>query len=166
VTIPDPPGQPWVTAVGGTSLASDNPGANEHPRYPTGVETAWNPRNLCNSSPDEGGESGFFWCAFAGAGGGGSSQFWGRPAYQRGPGVDNPGTTHANGTTQCALATTGTPCREVPDVTADADGFTGYAVFCTGDATTPNSLCDPPISSPAGWDPSAARACPRPCGQA
>jgi subtilase family serine protease len=90
---------------------------------------------------------------FAGSGGGGSSQFWGRPFYQRGPGIDNPDTTHANGTTQCALATTGTPCREVPDVTADADGFTGYGIFCTGDASTPNSLCDPPISTPAGWEP-------------
>jgi subtilase family serine protease len=153
VNIPDPPGQPWVTAVGGTSLESDNPGANEHPRYPTGVETAWNPRNLCDTSADEGGQSGFFWCAFAGAGGGGSSQYWGRPAYQRGPGIDNPGTTHANGTTQCALATTGTPCREVPDVSANADGFNGYGIFCTGDATTPNSLCATPISTPAGWEP-------------
>jgi subtilase family serine protease len=153
VNIPDPPGQPWVTAVGGTSLASDNPGTNEHPAYPTGVETAWNPRNLCNASPDEGGESGFFWCSFAGAGGGGSSQFWGRPSYQRGPGIDNPGTTHANGTTQCALAATGTPCREVPDVTANADGFNGYGIFCTGDATTPNSLCATPISTPVGWEP-------------
>jgi kumamolisin len=151
--ITDPPGQPWVTAVGGTSLESDNPGANEHPRYPTGVETAWNPDNLCNTSADEGGKSGFFWCAFAGAGGGGSSQYWGRPLYQRGPGIDNPGTTHGNGTTQCALAATGTPCREVPDVTADADGFTGYGIFCTGNANTPNSLCNPPISTPAGWEP-------------
>jgi subtilase family serine protease len=151
--IPDPPGQPWVTAVGGTSLESANPGANEHPRYPTGVETAWNPRNLCDTSAGAGGQSGFFWCARAGAGGGGSSQYWGRPAYQRGPGIDNPGTTHANGTTQCALAATGTPCREVPDVSMNADGFNGYGVFCTGDATTPNSLCDPPISTPAGWEP-------------
>lgn len=151
--IPDPPGQPWVTAVGGTSLASANPGANEHPRYPTGVETAWNPRNLCNTSADEGGQSGYFWCARAGAGGGGSSQYWGRPSYQRGPGVDNPGTTHANGTTQCALAATGTPCREVPDVSANADGFNGYGIFCTGDATTPNSLCATPISTPPGWEP-------------
>jgi subtilase family serine protease len=152
-SIPDPPGQPWVTAVGGTSLESANPGANEHPRYPTGVETAWNPRNLCDTSADEGGQSGFFWCARAGAGGGGSSQYWGRPAYQRGPGVDNPGTTHANGTTRCALATTGTPCREVPDVSANADGFNGYGIFCTGDATTPNSLCATPISTPPGWEP-------------
>ena len=33
--------------------------------------------------------------------------FWGRPFYQRGPGVNNPFTTHANGTTQCQLAKSG-----------------------------------------------------------
>lgn len=151
--IDDPPGQPWVTAVGGTSLESDNPGADEHPGYPTGVETAWNVHNLCNTSADEGGQSGYYWCARAGAGGGGSSQYWGRPGYQRGPGIDNPGTTYANGSTQCMLATTGTPCRETPDITADADGFTGYAIFCTGDATTPNSLCAGSTTSPPGWNP-------------
>ena len=151
--IDDPPGQPWVTAVGGTSLETANPGANEHPAYPRGVETAWNVHNLCDTSADEGGQSGFFWCAHAGAGGGGSSQFWGRPSYQRGPGIDNPGTTHANGTTQCVLAATGTPCREVPDVTANADGFNGYGIFCTGDATTPNSLCAQSPVVPIGWEP-------------
>ena len=151
--IDDPPGQPWVTAVGGTSLETANPGSNEHPGYPQGVETAWNVRNLCNPSADEGGQSGYYWCARAGAGGGGSSQYWGRSFYQQGPGIDNPGTTHANGTNQCALAATGTPCRETPDVTADADGFTGYGIYCTGDATTPNSDCARSTATPAGWEP-------------
>ena len=151
--IDDPPGQAWVTAVGGTSLETANPGADEHPGYPTGVETAWNVHNLCNTSADEGGQSGYYWCARAGAGGGGSSQYFGRPFYQQGPGIDNPGTTHANGSTQCALAATGTPCREVPDVSADADGFTGYGIYCTGDATTANSDCARSTTTPAGWNP-------------
>ena len=79
--------------------------------------------------------------------------FWGRPFYQRGPGVNNPFTTHANGTTQCQLAKPGTPCREEPDISADADEFTPYSEFCTGSASTPFSVCaqfsggqDPP-----GW---------------
>jgi subtilase family serine protease len=56
----DPAAQPWVTSVGGTSLESDNPGTNPSPVYPAGVETVWNVDNLCNSSANEGGESGFF----------------------------------------------------------------------------------------------------------
>lgn len=149
----DPPGQPWVTAVGGTSLESANPGANANPGYPRGVETAWNVHNLCNTSADEGGHSGYYWCSRAGAGGGGSSEYWGRPGYQFGPGVDNPGTEHADGATHCVLEAIGTPCRETPDISANADGFNGYGIFCTGDATTPNSLCAGSTTLPAGWSP-------------
>ena len=36
VNVLDPPSQPWVTSVGGTSLESFNPGTNPHPRYPSG----------------------------------------------------------------------------------------------------------------------------------
>ncbi len=141
VNVLDPPSQPWVTSVGGTSLESDNPGTNSTPAYPAGVETVWNTDSLCNSSADEGGLPGFFWCAETGAGGGGSSQFWGRPAYQFGPGINNPFTTHANGTTQCSLAKSGSPCREDPDISANADEFTPYAEFCTANANTPGSAC-------------------------
>jgi kumamolisin len=143
-TIPnllDPSAQPWVTGVGGTSLESDNPGTNPTPAYPTGVETVWNVDNLCNASADEGNLPGSFWCAATGAGGGGSSQFWGRPVYQQGPGINNAFTTHANGTTQCSFAKTGTPCRETPDISANADEFTPYAEFCTANASTPGSQC-------------------------
>ena len=59
-TSQDPPSQPWVTSVGGTSLESFNPDANPDPNYPTGVETVWNVDNLCNSSANEGGSAGFF----------------------------------------------------------------------------------------------------------
>lgn len=147
----DPPSQPWVTSVGGTSLESFNPNANPNPRYPTGVETVWNVDNLCNTSANEGGQPGFFWCGATGAGGGGSSQYWGRPLYQRGPGITNANTTYGNGTTHCALAATGTPCREVPDVSANADAYTPYAEYCTGSAATPFSVCATIGGTPAGW---------------
>jgi kumamolisin len=152
----DPPSQPWVTSVGGTSFESANPGVNQHPAYPNHVETVWNVRNLCNTSANEGGHpdplSGFFWCAATGAGGGGSSQFWGRPFYQHARGVNNPFTTHANGTTHCALAATGTPCRESPDISANADEFTPYAEYCTANAGTPQSACAFSAGqSPPGW---------------
>lgn len=50
-------------------------------------------------------------------------------------------TAHANSTTNCILAKAGTPCREDPDVSVDADEYTPYAEFCTGNANTPESVC-------------------------
>ncbi len=149
----DPPSQPWVTSVGGTSFGSYNPDAKPNPHYPAGVETVWNVDNLCNASANEGGLPGFFWCADTGAGGGGYSQYWGRPVYQFGPGITNPFTAFGNGTTQCALAPLGTPCREVPDISANADEFTPYAEFCTGNASTPFSICATFSGgqTPPGW---------------
>ena len=140
----DPPSQPLVTDVGGTSFENFNPGTNPHPRYPRAGEAVWNPQNLCNSaapSPANDNQGGFFWCQMTGAGGGGSSQYWGMPSYQKGRGVINPGTTFGNGTTHCSLAAKGTPCREAPDISANADEFTPYAEYCTGNANTPFSVC-------------------------
>jgi subtilase family serine protease len=151
-SVDDPSTQPWVTSVGGTSFETFNPDSNPNPSYPTGVETVWNFYNLCNSKANEYGLSGFGWCIGGGAGGGGNSQFWGRPIYQNGPGITNPYTAYANGTTNCAFARRGTPCREVPDISADADPLTGYAEYCTGSAATPNSVCATITGQdPAGW---------------
>lgn len=137
----DPPSQPWVTSVGGTSFENFNPGSNPAPAYPANTETIWNVLNLCNSGPGSDGLTGFQWCAGGGAGGGGNSEWWGRPFYQHGPGVSNSFSTAGNGTTQCALAAVGTPCREDPDISANADEFTPYAEYCTGNANTPFSVC-------------------------
>lgn len=65
----DPATQPYVTAVGGTTLSvnSNNSYQSEH---------VWN--------------SGFF----GGAGGGGISQFWKQPSWQTGPGTQN---SYSNG---------------------------------------------------------------------
>jgi subtilase family serine protease len=152
VNVLDPPSQPWVTSVGGTSLESANPGGNAHPSYPAGVETVWNVDNLCNNqasgpSNDNAPGGGFFWCAATGAGGGGASQYWGRPFYQTGLRVG----TRANGTTQCSLAATGTPCREDPDVSANADEYTPYAEYCTGNDSTPFSVCATITTNAPGW---------------
>ena len=153
VNVGDPSSQPWVTSVGGTSLESYNPGTKPHPAYPKGVETVWNVNNLCNNGAGVAGITGFDWCADTGAGGGGSSQYWGRPFYQHGRGVTNPYTTYGNGTTQCSLAKVGTPCREVPDISANADEYTPYAEYCTGNASTPYSYCATFSGSetPPGW---------------
>ena len=55
--------------------------------------------------------------------------------------MNNSFTTVGNGTTQCAFAAKGTHCREVPDVSANADQYTPYAEYCTGTAKTANSVC-------------------------
>ena len=67
--------------------------------------------------------------------------------------MNNPFTTHANGTTQCQLARPGTPCREEPDISANADEFTPYAEFCTGSDATPFSVCAQFSGglNPPGW---------------
>ncbi len=151
--LADPSSQPWVTAVGGTSLESFNPGADPYPKYPEGVETVWNAYNLCSDQgPNAGNDNqgGLFWCnGITDAGAGGTSTLWGRPFYQFGPGVNNPYTTYGNGTTNCVFAAVGMPCRETPDISADADGYTAYAEYCTGNASTPGTNCGtPPID---GW---------------
>jgi subtilase family serine protease len=157
--VQDPSAQPWVTSVGGTSLESFNPGTNPHPAYPQGIETVWNTDNLCSSQPagpSNDNQGGYFWCtravSQAGAGGGGPSQWWGRPFYQRGPGVSSQYSTYGNGSTQCALASAGAPCRETPDISADADIFTGPADYCHGPANT-NSWCNSLLASQPdpGW---------------
>jgi subtilase family serine protease len=146
--VNDPAAQPWVTGVGGTSLENYDPGTSPVAGYPPSGESAWNVNNLCqNTTANEGGIPADEWCAQAGpagggsAGGGGSSMFWGRPFYQIGPGVTSSSTTYGNGTTQCALAAVNTPCREVPDISADADFFTPYAEYCTGNASEAYSVC-------------------------
>jgi kumamolisin len=150
VNANDPSAQPWVTSVGGSSFEGDNPGTNPNPGTPArNTETVWNTDNLCSdqaAATDNDGQGGYFWCAETGSGGGGSSQFWGRPFYQRGPGVNSQYTTYsgesvANGETACTLAKAGTPCRQEPDVSAMADPYNGYSEYCTGSASTPYSEC-------------------------
>jgi subtilase family serine protease len=151
--VGDPGSQPWITSVGGTSFGNFNPGQNPFPSYPTGAETVWNPQGLCNTKAGEFGASGLEWCDFVGAGGGGTSQYWGRPSYQTGPGVNNAFTTYANGSTHCTLARRGTPCREVPDISMNADQYTPYSEYCTGNANTPFSTCGTfsDGQNPPGW---------------
>ncbi len=138
------PSQPYVTVVGGTSFENFDPGSNSSPTYPAGVETVWNVGNLCNGTP-----TGLDNCGNYGASTGGNSVFWPRPQYQNGVGVTSSYTQHAP---YCSQATAGQACREVPDVSANADEFTPYAEYCTGDPAT-NSICGSFSASqtPPGW---------------
>jgi subtilase family serine protease len=155
--VQDPSSQPWVTSAGGTSLTSDNPGTKAHPAYPQDIETVWNTDNLCSdhaAAPSNDNKGGYYWCNDLpqGASGGGNSQWWGRPFYQHGPGVRSRYSTVGNGSTQCALAVSGTPCRETPDVSADGDPYTGFAEYCTGNKHLPYAFCTFTQNQPApGW---------------
>jgi hypothetical protein len=117
VSVDDPSSQPYVVSVGGTTItdAATQPAA----------EQVWNDG------------------ANGGGGGGGISQSWAMPAWQQAstvPGIALPGSadyTNANSVEQSfgyasnfcqstvAGADAATPCRLVPDVSAQADEFTG-----------------------------------------
>jgi kumamolisin len=139
LSVDDPSSQPFVTGVGGTSFESYDPGSSQHPSYPKSGETVWNVLDACSGSA-----SGLSNCANLGAGGGGVSTFWGQPSYQYGPGVISSLSQKAP---YCKIAAKGQYCREVPDVSADADEYTPYAEYCTGDPAT-NSFC---ASFGGGW---------------
>lgn len=105
-TVDDPASQPFVTSVGGTSLTA---GANNSIN-----EVAWN-QGIVNGH-------------FVGSGGGVSS-FWTMPSWQQGPGVAN----QFSSKTACAAfaGNSNANCREVPDVSFNADPNTGYPIYCT-----------------------------------
>ena len=122
LAVDDPGSQQYVTGVGGTTLSSIGP-------PPT--ETVWN----------NGGNATGMLGIQGGAGGGGVSQIWAMPNYQSGApaplrviGASSSGQTCGN---------TGGYCRQVPDVSADADPNTGYIIYYNGQNSDP--------TQPSGW---------------
>ncbi len=106
--VSDPASQPFVTGVGGTTLQSLGPPPSE---------TAWNDR-LTDPTHDYG------------AGGGGFSTQWSMPTYQSGaPAALN--VVRVNNPANCGPHADSL-CREVPDVSADADPDTGYLIYWDG----------------------------------
>jgi len=121
MAVDDPASQPFVTGVGGTTMTALGP-------PPT--ETAWDGA-LTDKGP----------LAYGlGAGGGGVSTLWAMPSYQ----LNAPPTLNViepAAQPQCHIA--GGNCREVPDVSADADPATGYLIYFNGS--------DSMKHYPAGW---------------
>lgn len=106
LAVDSPADDPYVTGVGGTHLQL-NAGAY-------GSESVWSNPGDTQRSPNGAG------------GGGGISNTFVQPSWQTGTGVIN---AYSSGTP--CNAPGGQYCREVPDVSADADPATGYAVYCT-----------------------------------
>jgi kumamolisin len=97
-----PSSSPYVTGVGGTSLHLGTTGSSH--------ETAW-------GHPDSDNGVG---------GGGGASILYPMPSWQSAPGVIS-ADTHST----CGAAND-QPCREVPDVSFDANPITGYIIYSGG----------------------------------
>jgi subtilase family serine protease len=97
-----PASSPLVMAVGGTTVGSS-------------TETVWNESKIQE-----------------GAGGGGLSDIWCMPSYQYQtsiPGLINKDSQTNSG---CSSSEDADHIRQVPDVSADADPSTGYAIFYNG----------------------------------
>jgi subtilase family serine protease len=110
-----PGSDPWVTGVGGTSLAVD---AGERYRW----ESGWG--NLAAPLSAEGTSWAGLPGTFDGGAGGGPSVLFGQPSYQRGV---VPGSLSGVGG--------GTPVRVMPDVAAVADDRTGMLIGLTAQLT-------------------------------
>ncbi|HVY09606.1 MAG TPA: S53 family peptidase [Mycobacteriales bacterium] len=137
---------PWVTGVGGTDLGYATANGLPGPRH----EATWND---------------------GGAAGGGVSTLWRMPAWQRAL----PSARKAPGHSSAACgAPAGALCREVPDLSANADpdlgmqgnklqftddvGSPGYSIYCAtpncnliGELGIPLPL--PPVAGVGGWQP-------------
>jgi hypothetical protein len=133
VSVDDPGSQPYVVSAGGTTIDD----ATQPP-----LEHVW------NDGADGGG------------GGGGISMSWAMPAWQadaRVPGIVRPGAGYAQANAvekqfgypqnfcQAYLsgATSSTPCRTVPDVSAQADEYTGAITVYSSSFESP--------ATPDGW---------------
>lgn len=129
--VDDPASNPYITSVGGTSfLFTYDPMTKPNPTYPKGAEYVWNTLNNCMPTDFIFQGSDLGKCPF-GAGGGGNSRVWSKPFYQGGPGTTS-NYSEAGGFCQHLPQRAGTgQCREVPDVSMNADPNSGYAIFCT-----------------------------------
>jgi subtilase family serine protease len=115
-TFPD--SSPYVTSVGGTSLAIGPATAYQ-------FETSWGTMNdplASNGTSWQDTPPGIYPDDYDGSGGGGVSTFYTQPAYQRGVVPNKLSLSLPNG------ATATQPMRVVPDVAALADPSTGFLI--------------------------------------
>jgi kumamolisin len=111
LSVIDPGGQPFATGVGGTFMGTATDQLPTDGGYPG--EFVWNDPYLSSA-----------FGAPAAATGGGVSALWPMPSYQTTAG-QSLGVISSDSSRSCS----GELCREVPDVSADADPNSGYIVF-------------------------------------
>jgi subtilase family serine protease len=113
--VDDPASQPFVTGAGGTTLNTLGSSPTTRPG-----EVVWN-----NGTPLALAQQG-------GAGGGGDSDLWLMPSYQTGAAKSlNVINSESSAGVNCG-GTQSTDCREVPDVSANADAYTSYIIYYNG----------------------------------
>ncbi len=112
LSVIDPGGQPFATGVGGTFLGNADGTTPTNGTY--AGEGVWN-----DGGADALGHQ-------AAGSGGGVSSVWPMPAYQSGAAAGL-GVVQSHSSRSCG----GQLCRQVPDVSADADPNSGYVVFST-----------------------------------
>jgi subtilase family serine protease len=119
LAVLNPASQPFATGVGGTTLYGVDAEANKHFPYDGTLspgEGVWN--------------NGPYKAAGGGGSGGGVSARWPMPSYQSAA-SGSLGVINAESSGVPCGAGTG-HCREVPDVSADADPQSGYVVYIDG----------------------------------
>jgi subtilase family serine protease len=112
LSVIDPASQPFATGVGGTFLGRADGTTPTDGSY--AGEAVWN-----DGGADAVGDP-------ASGTGGGASLEWTMPSYQSGAAAGL-GVVQANSSRACA----GQLCRQVPDISADADPQSGYVVWLT-----------------------------------
>ncbi|MGH3602396.1 MAG: putative Ig domain-containing protein [Pseudonocardiaceae bacterium] len=131
LAVDDPASQPDVTGVGGTTL----------PNLSAGQQFAWNGTSMS-----------------AGVTGGGFSALWSEPSWQQAAAAPAQTGAAAAGELSCPAAASGGYCRGVPDVSADADPYTGYIIYLTQNVTNPQTGTTSPQLTAAPWGGTSAAA--------
>jgi len=130
--VDDPASDPYVTGVGGTTMPNIAAVTQQF---------AWN-----GSSIDEG------------ATGGGFSTLWNEPSWQDAATVQAQASAASNNELSCPDAIGGGYCRAVPDVSADADPYTGYIIYLTQNVTDPSTGTTSPEITAVPWGGTSAAA--------
>lgn len=130
--VDDPASDPYVTGVGGTTMPNLNAVSQQF---------AWNGSSIDN-----------------GVTGGGFSSLWGEPTWQQAAAVGAESRAASAGELSCPAAAGGGYCRAVPDVSADADPYTGYIIYLTQEVTDPSTGTTSPQLTAVPWGGTSAAA--------
>jgi hypothetical protein len=132
LAVDDPASQPDVTGVGGTTLPN---------LAALSQQFAWNGSSIS-----------------AGVTGGGFSALWAEPSWQQAAAAPAQTSAVASGELSCPAAAGGGFCRGVPDISADADPYTGYIIYLTEDVTDPQTHTTSPELTATPWGGTSAAA--------